>query len=301
MTEITTITTQDLPTLLAESCSAIRPRLRRTFQNLNPADIDDVLQDTAIRVLECGNRRAITWPDRRALVAFLHRTAQNLAINLLQKQKKQPVLSIDDGAGDELPAESAGGVDPATELADREQARELLRRIEALPPSERDVLLLDFEGVGSAEIPELLDRTRNSTYLGRKRGIERLNSRLTPQQATLGHFGGGGGTGQIGYLRLGGVSVEGRMAPRPVPLVDERATVRLRAKIDDVNPPAVMVGIPLVQHDSRWLDCAPCAVELERGDGGALFTLTTTLALLDGSPAPAGAGLVQLELGELAE
>lgn len=132
----------------------------------NRTDAEDALMDAMARIvkheekfagLECNNMRALA-------VIYV----RNTAIDLYNRNAKQP-LPVD-----EFPGDSAEIPSPEEEVIGDDTAARLLRTIEKMPPSYRDVLLLAGKyDMSISEIAEVLHLGNGTvrTRLSRARAI----------------------------------------------------------------------------------------------------------------------------------
>ena len=129
----------------------------------NPADADDVFQETWLRVVRNpGSFRG------GAFNAWLWRITRNLLVDRLRRRK--PVVSLDDTT-DEGTAYSeltpGSGPDPGAEVADAELGRLIATAVSRLPVDQRDMFLLRTQaGLSFIEIAKLRRMPLN-TALGR--------------------------------------------------------------------------------------------------------------------------------------
>lgn len=115
-----------------------------------PEDVEDIAQESFIRVLEAGSKGKIEYPK-----AYLYRTARNLAFNALAKKSNQLEDFIED-----LPDPSVIGEELTLEDQVMAQKRfELFCRAAAeLPEQCRRVLILcRVYGLSMREVSERLD------------------------------------------------------------------------------------------------------------------------------------------------
>lgn len=133
------------------------------------AEAEDVVQDVFVRVLE--HRRML--PEVRDLRVWLIRIAWNLAID--RRRRVRP---------DQMDASFAEGLVARVVAADEaldeaQRVRAVLRELERLPRSERDVLLLSaIEELGTTEIAEVLGRSESAVRALLFRARTRLRRRL---------------------------------------------------------------------------------------------------------------------------
>ncbi|MBP7143472.1 MAG: RNA polymerase sigma factor, partial [Opitutaceae bacterium] len=103
--------------------SSLRAYLVASFPSVR--DVDDVVQESYLRIWKARPNRPIECAR-----AFLFRVARNVAINLLQRQKSNPVESLRDLSI--LPVEEGSRSAP-TETCIREELNLLAQAIDSLP------------------------------------------------------------------------------------------------------------------------------------------------------------------------
>lgn len=141
--------------LFAAHATAVHRYLARRTA---PADVADLAAD----VLVIAWRRRADVPDGAEL-PWLYRTAGYVLANHRRKQRPIPVERVPEEADD---------VDPADLTVRDEQVREVLA---ALSPRDRRILLLHaWEGLGGAELAEVLGVSRG----GADAALSRARSRL---------------------------------------------------------------------------------------------------------------------------
>ena len=148
-----------------------RVRKIARWHRLGADDVDDVMQDTWVRLLEHGD----SIRDPRAIGAWLETTARRESLRLLRT------------AGRELPTDEELRADELTDPVDEERLAAAERRaavaqaVAALTGRQRDVmvLLLAEPEPSYAEISERLGMPIGSIGPTRARVIERL--RASPQ------------------------------------------------------------------------------------------------------------------------
>jgi RNA polymerase sigma-70 factor, ECF subfamily len=133
------------------------------------AEAEDVVQDVFVRVLE--HRRSL--PAVREMRVWLVRIAWNLALD--RRRRRRPE-QFDEGFAESLVARDL----PADEaLNEAQRLRSVLRELERLPRTERDVLLLSVvEELGTAEMAEVLGRSESAVRALLFRARTRLRERL---------------------------------------------------------------------------------------------------------------------------
>jgi RNA polymerase sigma-70 factor (ECF subfamily) len=153
---------------LVETHSALLFRVAHSILR-SQSEAEDVVQDVFIRVLKHHHSlRSI-----RDIRVWLIRIAWNLAID--RKRRIQPEQI------DQLFAQSLVTRDiPADEAFDQAQRMTaVLREMERLPKTERDVLLLSaIDELGTTEISEILGRSESATRALIFRARTRLRERL---------------------------------------------------------------------------------------------------------------------------
>lgn len=113
--------------------------LARALRTLvrDPALVDDLVQETFVRVYEARER----WrPGEVGLGAWLYRVARNQALDHLRKTARRATGPIE---GSDVAEDPGPGPERAVSL--RQTAGEVRRAVDALPPQDREVLLLRFD------------------------------------------------------------------------------------------------------------------------------------------------------------
>ena len=125
----------------------------------NHPDSEDVVQETFLRLAQCGKR----FEDKRQVQAWLIVTAANLCKDLLRRSHRK-----------ELPLEAA-----ETVAADREEDSGLLASIRVLPAKYKTVIYLHYyEGYSVTELAKLLHRPESTIKTWLSRGRDRLRESL---------------------------------------------------------------------------------------------------------------------------
>jgi RNA polymerase sigma-70 factor (ECF subfamily) len=133
------------------------------------AAAEDVVQEAFLTLL----RRARTLRDGEAFGGWLKRVVANQAIDYLRTRRLLDLESeLGEGALDWRAAGSGNEADTAAGLA-------LLRRLLALPPAARSVLVLhEVEGYTHAEIAEMFGMTESFSKSLLSRTLRRLRDEL---------------------------------------------------------------------------------------------------------------------------
>jgi RNA polymerase sigma-70 factor (ECF subfamily) len=128
----------------------LEPWLRRSIRRIDSAaNVDDLLHDTYVRLLTTDG-----WRDIEAIPAYLERTARNLHIDQVRRQKIIPIEVLSEVHELEMASYSSSAEDVAS-------AREELRHIESvlagLPAQCRRVVTLrKVYGLSNIEVAEKL-------------------------------------------------------------------------------------------------------------------------------------------------
>lgn len=157
----------DIPALVRE----YSPLLFRVANSIvrSPAEAEDIVQDTFVRVLEHAGKLA----DVIDMRVWLVRIAWRLALDRSRRTRPQQL--------DELFARSLTARDlPADQvLAESRRMHAVLAEIDRLPAKEREVLLLSaMEELSTASIAEILGRSESATRALLHRARTRLKQRL---------------------------------------------------------------------------------------------------------------------------
>jgi RNA polymerase sigma-70 factor (ECF subfamily) len=135
----------------------------------NPAEAEDVVQDTFVRVLQCQSELSSVVEIRPWLV----RIAWNLALDRTRKIRPAQI--------DEVFAATLVSADLAADQALAEAARmqQVLSAMERLPKHEREALLLSaMDELSTAEIAAILGRSESSVRSLLFRARTHLRQRL---------------------------------------------------------------------------------------------------------------------------
>jgi RNA polymerase sigma-70 factor (ECF subfamily) len=149
----------------------------------NEEDARDAVQEAFLNAFRSIDRFA----GDSLLSTWLHRIVVNVSLMKLRRRRRKPEESLDhllpafkeDGHFEER---FDSGAEPADErLARREVQAAVRAAIDQLPEHYRTVLLLrDIEGLGTAEVAELLDITSNAVKLRLHRARQALRTILAP-------------------------------------------------------------------------------------------------------------------------
>jgi RNA polymerase sigma-70 factor (ECF subfamily) len=155
-------------TALVDTHAALLFRVAHSILR-NPAEAEDIVQDTFLRVLE----HRLELPAVRDLRVWLVRITWNLAID--RRRRIRP-----DQMDDQFAAALVARAAPADQaLSDARQIAAVLHEIERLPQPERHALLLSaIDELSITEISTLLNRTESAVRALLFRARARLRQRL---------------------------------------------------------------------------------------------------------------------------
>ena len=143
---------------------------------LNPAEAEDVVQDTMIKV---WNRRD-HWDEIESIEAFCLTICRNLALDKAKKADNQ-ATQLDDSSE---PPDRSYASNPEEQAVQRDKVELVRRLMEQLPEKQRTCMQLrDIEEKSYQEIAEILDITEDQVKVNLfrarqkvKQGFLRLNA-----------------------------------------------------------------------------------------------------------------------------
>lgn len=149
----------------AHLSEALRLAIRLTG---DPHDAEEVVEEALVRVAGSwesfrGEARFRTWLFRIVINAFRDWLAA-----------RPPTEHL----AEEVPDRRAG--DPAAEAAASELGRLIAARVSALPPRQREVLILCYEGLSTGQIAEVLGISQANVYATLSVARKRLRRELAP-------------------------------------------------------------------------------------------------------------------------
>ena len=152
------------------------PRLLKlaTHLSANPADAEDVLQQTFVLAIE----RAETFDARRPLEPWLAGLLGNVARNAQRAAGRRQTAALPELAVDD---------EGPRQIAERNELVAGLRaNVDSLPAEQRRVLLLQLQhGLSAAEIAEVLDEAPGTVRMRLHRGLRSLRRLLGASFASL--------------------------------------------------------------------------------------------------------------------
>jgi RNA polymerase sigma-70 factor (ECF subfamily) len=138
------------------------------------APAEDVTQECFLSVLR---RPAAFEPGRASLRTYLCAIARNLALKQLRRRGQETTA---DDPPEEGP-ETGGDADPLQRVIDEEAAEVVRRAVAALPPLQREVVVLfEYEGLSLAETAAVCGIDVGSVKSRLHRARERLRRGLAP-------------------------------------------------------------------------------------------------------------------------
>lgn len=160
-------------------------RLHGFFYRLTGSrdDADDLVQELFLRVVRNIDR----YSHAGHFEAWLFRIATNLARDRARRARANPLRVAAEGQADPegRPEAVDGSVtsSPSDGLEQSEEAERLHAALEALPPGEREVILLrHYSDLSFREIAEVLGTPLGTALARGHRGLSRLRSILTECQ-----------------------------------------------------------------------------------------------------------------------
>ncbi len=151
-------------------------------------DLEDILQQVWLSAYLHLDR----FEGRSRFSTWLHRIAQNAALDRTRRPVRLVAVGASPEAGDPVGAPAA---DPERSLLAREQARAIERALDALPESHRRVFVLrEVEGLSTAEVAEALGvgegAVKTRLYRARADLRERLGRDVGDATSLAFRFGG---------------------------------------------------------------------------------------------------------------
>jgi RNA polymerase sigma-70 factor (ECF subfamily) len=119
------------------------------------------------------------WQPRAEFKTWIYRIASNAAMDTLRRRRIVDIVPLEEDY--DAPAESAG---PEAQLQSRQRLRALESALRALPPEQREVILLrEVEGLSYAEIGAALDLQEGTVKSRLARAREALASAVRLREA----------------------------------------------------------------------------------------------------------------------
>jgi RNA polymerase sigma-70 factor (ECF subfamily) len=144
-------------------------------------DARDICQETFLRVLKKADR----FKEGSRFSTWMYQIALNLCRDKLRKQRRWGLLVAENQEWDEgwMPVASGSvEADPARNAERRQLATSVMRALDQLPASQREVLILkEFEGLKFREIAELLGCPESTVKSRMYGGLSELRAALARQ------------------------------------------------------------------------------------------------------------------------
>jgi RNA polymerase sigma factor (sigma-70 family) len=135
-------------------------------QIVNPAEVDDILQESFLRVFEASRDREIEHTK-----SYLYRTARNLALNFIARKGNKLVDSIEEKPLLEV---SSTDTNPVSPFESREKFRLFCEAVDELPPQcQRAFLLKRVYGYSLRDIARVLDISQSTAEKHVAKGLVR--------------------------------------------------------------------------------------------------------------------------------
>jgi len=153
-----------------------RPLFRFTYRMLGAAPVsEDVVHECFLVLL---THRGRFDPSRGSLRTFLCAVARNLSFKQL---RRRGVETATDDVPEPEPAEVPEAPAPLRQLLEGERTAAVQEAVSALPPLQREVLILfEYEGHSLAEVGEIVSADVGTVKARLHRARERLRRTLAP-------------------------------------------------------------------------------------------------------------------------
>lgn len=138
------------------------------------ADREDLFQEIMFAIW----RALATYRGEASLRTFAYRVAHNRGLTYRARERR-PRLSLD-----EIPEPPEPRSDVAADLERGERAQRLRVALQTLSPLLRQVMVLQLEGLSSAEIAEVVGANENVIHVRAHRARAILRERLSPLRHT---------------------------------------------------------------------------------------------------------------------
>ena len=149
--------------------SALKSYLRSRYPSMR--DVDDVVQESYVRTWRARLARQVEHSK-----AFLFSVAKNLALDVLRRNRRSPMVELPD-LDPALVLDERPGI---VEAAEKQEDLDLLARaISALPSRCRDVMILcRVEGLSQKEVAERLGLSASTVETHVGNGLKRMQAYL---------------------------------------------------------------------------------------------------------------------------
>lgn len=153
----------------------------------NHADADDILQETFIRLFNAIQKDT----SIENLVAWLYRTAVNLAIDKLRQASRQKTTSLEIASPEtdekfQMSLPDKKNIAPDEEVAELERTTIIRKAIDSLSLQAKTITILhDLEGLKIKEIAEILDCAEGTVKATLYQAHRKLRQKLLPLMIEL--------------------------------------------------------------------------------------------------------------------
>jgi RNA polymerase sigma-70 factor, ECF subfamily len=158
------------------------PRLYGLLRRMtgSPADAEDLLQETCIKMLRALDK----YQEGGRFEPWLFSIAANLARDWLRRQGRSMVAPAAGSQDESQVAAVSGEPDVDCGLIQAEQADQLQQALADLSEAEREVVTLRFfSGLSFREIAEMLEIPLGTALARAHRGLKHLRDRIRPDDA----------------------------------------------------------------------------------------------------------------------
>jgi RNA polymerase sigma-70 factor, ECF subfamily len=153
----------------------------------NHADADDTLQETFIRLFTALQKET----EIENLVAWLYRTAVNLAIDKLRQSSREKTTSLEIASSEteetfQMSLPDKKSIAPDEEVAELERTTIIRKAIDTLSLQAKTITILhDLEGLKIKEIAEILDCAEGTVKATLYQSHRKLRQKLLPLMIEL--------------------------------------------------------------------------------------------------------------------
>jgi RNA polymerase sigma factor (sigma-70 family) len=144
--------------------SALKAYLRGAFPSVR--DVEDVVQESYLRMWTAQAAQPI-----RSAKAFLFSVARRLAVDLIRRERRSPIVAVKEIEGLFVLADAPDASAAATKA---EEVRLFVAAIGSLPARCREIFILcQIEGLSQREVAERLGLSENTVAVQSARGLQR--------------------------------------------------------------------------------------------------------------------------------
>ena len=144
----------------------LRSYLRKMFPSVH--DVDDVVQESYLRIWKAGTVKEI-----RHAKAFLFMVARRLAIDIVRRNKRSPIIAVKD-VGQLFVLASDATQDVANSELRKQEVQFLIEAIDSLPSRCREAFVLcQIEGMSQKEVATRLGIAESTVAVQSSRGLQR--------------------------------------------------------------------------------------------------------------------------------